>query len=141
MIPVYQTRFLSKTLQEPPGNCFQACVASIMETTLEEIPDEIVYWKPGLHHVETWYKHYNDISNWLKERNLAMLEVRNIGIQTQFEDCYNIICGPSPRDSSKYHAVVGFGIDIVHDPHPDNTGLLKTKPWTYTFFIKIDPSK
>jgi hypothetical protein len=35
--------------------------------------------------------------------------------------------------------VVGFGGDIVHDPHPSRAGLTEIE--AYTLFVAVDPAK
>ena len=60
MIPVYQTKFKgSEAPQEEQGDCFQACVASIFELSLEETFDDKAW--PELQ----WFDRFND---WLKEQ-------------------------------------------------------------------------
>jgi hypothetical protein len=109
MIPVRQTVF-----GYPHGNCMAACVASLLELPIEEmpvIPDDA---------------NFNDLWNvWLAARGFARVCFSSL---TSFRpDGYYLMAGPSPRPSvikedgeRAFHVVVGFNGKPVHDPHPDN---------------------
>ena len=51
----------------------------------------------------------------------------------QMPDVYYIVSGKSPRYNVDHSVVFRKG-KMVHDPHPDNTGILKSF-WDYTFLI------
>lgn len=104
MIPVEQT-----ILTPPDGNCMAACIASILELPLDEVPN---YYGDG------WYERFQD---WFHERGYCLISwdhsdseghataVKRIG--------YAILNAQSPR--GKYgHAVVTYGGTIVWDPSP-----------------------
>lgn len=104
MIKVTQTVF-----GYPDGNCFAACVASIMELPLEEMPSIA-----GREFNQVW-------SQWLAERDLAFALVPSDGAWIKG---YCIAWGNSPRggldkfDRPVTHAVVCRDLHLVHDPHP-----------------------
>lgn len=119
MKPVLQTRF-----GEPEGNCFQACVASILERELEDVPDLI--FKPEERNWVCWFN-----------ENLIGASVCIISVEGRPLDgyiprgSYFIACGPCAQ--GPLHCVVmrsGTGEDgedeFVHDPHP-GTGIEKCK--------------
>lgn len=59
-------------------------------------------------------------------------------------DVLCIACGKSPRGNWQ-HAVVGvikagFVFEMIHDPHPDGTGL-DGNPEYLEFFVALDPSR
>jgi len=138
MKPVDQTRTYSKDDgKEPPGNCFQACVASIFELELHEVPDEMEHWQSGYSRKETWEPYWRDHTEWLKGRGLADIEVTRLD-DSEWVDMWCVITGPSPRDSQRKHSVVGFGTKIKHDPHPSRDGL-GPGDRTYIYFTAIDP--
>jgi len=93
-----------------PGNCFQACVASIMEMPIEAVPHFMLFdpW------VDAFYA-------WMKQ----------MGYQVDFtvdadevpKDTFYILSGRSPRGNFD-HAVVAFNGETVHDPHPAGGGVL-----------------
>ena len=113
MRPVDQTTF-----GHPGGNCFSACVASLLHLPIENVPyfmgdpDE-----PG--HV--WA---GRLDAWLEPRGFYALhfDVDPDRHQSLWPKGYFILCGKSPRGD---HAVVARGSATVHDPHPLRDGLIK----------------
>lgn len=147
MIPVYQTTFHSDDLpvSEGLGNCFVACVASIMEFPIYAVPDwpKIAYrfnnWQS---HIERWLNCYNmtirmayqkhpldtdypaslqkpDAGGWLDDGMIRYKEVN---------PPYYIVSGKSPRGHFN-HSCVWYQGEIVHDPHPNGTGLKTLAQW------------
>lgn len=108
MKPVDQT-----ITTHPEGNCFPACLASILEIPLEEVPHA-----KG----EGWQYYYNQ---WLRPRGLALITVGlPADIQTMSPELrryhmpgYTILAVQSPRYDC-LHSVVCLDGEIVHDPHP-----------------------
>ena len=127
MIPVKQT--ISNFVN---GNCMQACVASIMEVPLETIPN---FMCDG----EEFYE--RNLNAWLKYQNFITIDVvidkYNTGM---LKDCYVIATGESPRSPDLNHAVVYYNGKMVHDPHPDNTGIIGD-PKMYTVFVSRNPAE
>ena len=128
MKPVDQT-IISSTL----GDCFRACVASIFEFPIEQMPN---FWEQTQNGEEFW-KLSND---WL---------VKNKGyhcITVQFEPkdlhltdgILCIACARSPRGDTD-HAVV-WKNGLLHDPHPSRLGLIEN-PDTFTLFLPSDPKE
>ena len=144
MKPVRQTR-LAGTDGETPGNCFQACLASIFDVPLEDVPD----WKDRIDAYRgdkrtpkcrdrTWQQHWMDVQHWLRDAfQLTMLEVKAGSIQgfDMHEECLSIATGRSRRGT--LHACVARGKEIVHDPHPKNEGLNRIS--TFTYFVNLHP--
>lgn len=124
MIPVDQT------ITGDKGNCFAACIASILELPIGSVPNfaEDMDSEQGM---------CGAAKTWLESRGVAYfpmcfpnptaIEQTHFG----FSD-YCIIGGYGPRKNDRgdfrEHAVVGktlpWGVEIVHDPHPDRDGLL-----------------
>ena len=118
---------VDQTLFEPTnGNCFQACVASILECSLDNIPN--FCWLSGkiegtnnysLH----WIDHFNA---WLQQHGYFAVECqlcRDRVISCLTTKAYCILTGKSPRGC--LHSVVGQvcdqyvdGFQLIHDPHP-----------------------
>lgn len=140
MKPVDQTRFgIEEHLTEAPGNCWPACIASILECDLSNVPDEADFWEPGMTHSQSWRLYEPAVHKWLHERGLLLLEVKCSAVffSGQRFDPLCIMSGPSPRNPEVNHAVVGCGNEIIHDPHPSRAGLVTTdtdKLW-YEFFL------
>jgi hypothetical protein len=143
MIPIHQTRL--GTVTDPDykniGNCFVACIASILEKPLEIFPDyvEAITVCQGERQL-AWNYHWVEISNFLAENfNLGMLEVStNLdSLNTLFHECFYIATGTSIRNS--IHAVVYKGHEMVHDPHPSGDGLIDIK-W-HLYFVSLNPGR
>jgi hypothetical protein len=120
MKPVHQTDF-----DFTNGNCMAACIASILELPLEGMPN---YHSDG----DAWY---HDWQTWLERYNVQLLTFADGG--DWLPTGYSILSGQSPRHD-KNHAVVCFNGEIVHDPHPDGTGVRDRREWTV--FTVYDPA-
>lgn len=98
------------------GDCFLACVASVLEIPLEEVPYEItlamdeegVRW---FHELEEFLETYDMRAEFLPQSRAP-------------DDQYLIAGGQSPRFSDLRHAVVWKGGEVVHDPHPSRDGIV-----------------
>lgn len=125
MRPVKQTVF-----GYPNGNCFAACIASLLELPIEETPsiEGRSFWR-------VW-------SAWLAIRGLAYVDV-SAGSGVYFPG-YSIATGKSPRGGLTeagrpvLHAVVCENMNLLHDPHPDNT-FLDGSPIEYGVLYPLDP--
>lgn len=109
MIPIYQT-----ILDSQNGNCYAACLASILECSLEEIPNFMTCGPDEFNNI---------LTKWLEAKNFTILSV-NINrdesfITAMIKDVYSIGTIKSPRFEDALHAVVCKGFNIIHDPHPD----------------------
>ncbi len=115
MKPVRQTLFSPiKGDPESTGNCFAACVASILELPLEEVPNFCA--------LDTWFK---DFEKWLNDRGLTRLYIQYPTKETlrwSTGKSHYISTGKSPR-GDWLHCTVWCNNEMVHDPHPDDTGI------------------
>jgi len=143
MKPIMQTDFTFES-----GNCMQACVASIFELPLDQVPN---FNREGPDHYNTF------ISDWASEFNMIALDIAlTDDTLTLFKDTHMIAIGDSPRSPNYVHSTSGpeeFQIhhnhqkhaciylnnEIVHDPHPDGTGIYLPQDF-FTVFIIKDPS-
>lgn len=130
MRPVYQTICDFKK-----GNCFAACIASILELPLEEVPNFCIDPKD-------WHLNCN---KWLEGYDLQLLEFEHILTgQPISKPMVVLLTGPSPRDPDKNHCIVGeiypednvIKTRILHDPHPDQKGLFENKITWVGYFVK-----
>ena len=136
MIPVTQTEFGAKH-----GNCYAACIASIFELPIESLPsvptdDTVVVekyktdsnkdnWDVNNFYDAWWWDMWNA---WFEANNLLRYRVdynKFTPRYTEHPAGYTILIGASPRNPNKVkHAVVAFNGKLVHDPHPDHSGLM-----------------
>lgn len=118
---VMQTKF-----GYPDGNCLAACLASIFEIDIEDIPD--------FGYDKHWWKRFRD---WMLER--FKLNIVNLRVSPDLNtdwvllpEGYYIANGKSPR--GLMHSVVCKDEDFAHDPHPEG-GWVKVE--SFTFFVKV----
>lgn len=125
--PQWQTQFGND--KAPPhemGNCYPACLASLLGLPLGAVPH--------------FYAMHNELElawaavvDWLKGRGYSVLHWQWAGIREQLAayrfllgDSTVLVSGKSPRGDFQ-HAVLGRltadGWELVHDPHPDGTGI------------------
>lgn len=105
MKPVDQTTFGQGT-----GNCFSACVASVLELAIADVP---YFMGAG----DEWF---SEFVAWCAKRQI------DVDFSTAFPapaGAHVIVGGTSPRTGGG-HACVALDGAIVHDPHPDRTGLV-----------------
>lgn len=114
MKPVFQTRLGNK------GNCFEACIASILELELKEVPDLLAYEESG-----EWV---DKLNTWLSKFGLCYIEVIMDDIPLFFKNksCYYIYIGKTTRNDNIHHAAVGYNGNIVHDPIEGGSNFLHT---------------
>jgi hypothetical protein len=95
------------------GDCFVACLATVLELPYEDIPE---FQNMG----DNWWKRYN---SWLYNLGYYVSEYGPdkppVG--------YSIAVGPSPRFEGENHCVVALNGVVVFDPHPDRAGLPSIK--------------
>lgn len=115
MIPILQTQF------HPRGNCLMACVACILEVSLDDLPDLYQMADSGI----PWPLNFFQV---IKERGLLLemcyaYQGRPRG--------YSIANGMGPRGN--LHSCVAKDGAIEFDPHPDGGGLINIEYyWTIT---------
>lgn len=161
MIPVFQSR----TSTEAIGNCFEACLASILEIPLTQIPDRGRYapadWpaqvaeareKGGdeavgnlILDVGDWD---DDLDRWLSNRGLARLELelsrRGLTASAWLElpASAGYWVGTHETDHDSAHAVVYHGGEVVHNPMRGILGDEGLGALIYvTAFIAADPRR
>ena len=120
MRPVYQTRFGGHD-EEDTGNCFAACLASLLEVPIDTIPDFMGD--------SDWMARANV---WLAPHGLAILSFappETPGMPWPGPGgCYHLMGGYGP--SGDAHAVVALDGKMVHDPlGPDAQGLARVEEW------------
>lgn len=122
-------RPVDQTILGAGGNCFAACLASVLEIPLDQVPDV-----GGGHYGEDeearrrWARaFFRRLNDWLAPRGLAYFE---IWPQGRLEETWAWEC-ISPRlrwiglgmARGLEHAVVMIGDRLEHDPHPARRGV------------------
>lgn len=119
MTPHTQDQLYDPTRPDHRGNCWQTVIASVLDLPLDEVPhfvqDEVDH---GMDFAWHWW---NRTLNWLRERGLRLDPC--YGLDGAPGD-YVLVSGKSPRAGGTIHHVVVYRDGaMVHDPHPDRTGL------------------
>jgi len=133
MKPVDQTKFGFGN-----GNCQAACIASILEIPIEDIPN---FHGDDPTDAETYWK---NVRKWCEDKPFTIISIafqEDHDPKEFLKDCWVIASGPSPRGTEEWHrhAVVWKNGKIVHDPHPSRAGLKEID--TYDMFIIKDPKE
>jgi hypothetical protein len=114
-----------------PGNCFAACIASLLDLPIGEVPNFCAE--------DSWCY---DVNAWLSQYDLSYIDLK---VTTRDHwvlnfSGYHIISGPSPRsekDRPISHCVIGLGKSIVHDPMPGGGGLSgDVADWLFGFLVR-----
>lgn len=145
MKPVDQTKF------GEGGNCLAACIASLLDVDISEMPDTghqgyeaalHEYLEPrGLVYVDVW----RGALRRLAAEVPARVEEMDLGWQPMWVGpILCVLTGPSPRfrDPRLAHAVVGrsngWMTEILHDPHPSRVGIEYVS--TIGLLVPLDPA-
>jgi hypothetical protein len=108
------------------GNCLAACLASILEVACDEVP-------PSAFSGDQW--------RWLAARGYTLVRVDPTALRGGLpRNAYYIMTALSPR-ADTLHAVVCYGDEIVHDPHPQRELGLASGPCEYLFLVPLDPAR
>lgn len=136
MIPVTQTKMVVKNSKDEMivrGNCLAACVASLFEIPITEVPNVEV-----LFHIEDNY-YYFVLNKWLNSFGYEIStddrfkvyhdkdylkdnQRRRAELRVYLQDEYYLVSGKSARGVN--HVCVYKKGKLVHDPHPSREGLL-----------------
>lgn len=103
-----------------PGDCFKACVATVMGVRYEAVPHFALY--------VNWWAY---LRRWARARHhpssdFMCLEPENGSIRYAVYGEGNgmyIATGPSPRGSFRHCVVVDIDLNLIHDPHPTRQGI------------------
>ena len=104
---------------DPQGrvwNCLQACIASMLELELNEVPHFAAM--PD----STWF---DEMCKWIESKGFALYDVDGLDAG----DDYVFAIGKSPRGVS--HVVIYKNGEMVHDPHFSRAGITDVK-WSAT---------
>lgn len=108
------------------GNCLSACIASLMEISIEEVPN----FHEGIGHkvpqddpegVKIFWK---NVMNFLYANGYSLVHLdASEGSETLTHlKGYYLVGGESPRGYQ--HAVIYHNGKLAHDPHPEGGGVV-----------------
>ncbi len=120
MKPVYQTKF------GPHGNCMQAAIASILELSLDDVPD---------FPTDDGDKQMGAVNAFLRPYGIILIHV-TYSNKAKIPNLYHLLDGEGCKDGVM-HTTVAFAGKTVHDPDL-NRGELRA-PIEIGFFVAIDP--
>lgn len=95
------------------GNCFPACIASILEVGCEDVIQIQEYYDEP-----NWNER---LSKWLFKKGYVWRYATIEDIRS--EDKYILVTGGSPRHPDLTHVTIYRNGKMVHDPHTDNSGI------------------
>lgn len=142
MIPITQTIFNPDFTKGETGDCMAASIASVLELPLSSVPNFVAIGRtqhpdqpnPLTDSQSDWWYYLRD---WLAPRGFMFFEFPADAHPAILSALgYHLIAGDSPRGDWK-HVVVGYRGNVVHDPHPDRTGLRKID--FYGVFVALNP--
>ena len=119
------------------GDCERAAIASLFRLPIEDVPH---FCSRANEH-----RHAELLEEWLQPFGLTRLSFRyDRDIARLLRGVAHLLSGPSPRFPNEYHCVVAHSGEIIHDPHPDRTGLAPPTdemPWLAEVFIARHPAE
>lgn len=128
MIPVDQ-EYLHDMRINQHGDCFRACVASVLEMSREQVP----HFAQESNGVASVF--WNSAMDWLEALGWNYVH----SPVDKPRDGYHFISGPSPRGGGIVHMVVGLNDEIIHDPHPSRDGLAGDRSqWRFSYLERIE---
>lgn len=125
MKPVDQTIF------GKGGNCLAACIASIFEYPLQDVPNFC-----GDYDDNSWFHALND---WLLRQGFVAVMFKTqeaVLDHLWLRGAFCIVSGTTERGLS--HATVWQNEKCVHDPHPSRAGLLEIED--VIVFVSLNPA-
>ena len=129
MKPQRQTVFGGGANGSEPGNCFAACVATVLGLDLVQVPNFVAVPADA-----SWWLPFE---RWCAERNVWPLWLEASAISGSF-DLVVIANGEGPRGLR--HSVVWRDDSMLWDPHPSDEGLVGD-PDAFVILAQQDPSR
>lgn len=112
-VPHKQTRLQSK---DQDGNCYATVIACLMGA---KSPEDVIQIQEHYNSDNLWL---GTLKTWLKDKGW---QYEQISGHLNNDEPYLVI-GESPRDKNVHHICIYKNSKMVHDPHPDNTGIKNT---------------
>lgn len=138
----------------PPGNCFAACIASVLECSIDDVPHPTAEERDG----DGWARpggYWDRLGAWLANVGFYSIEVTATArpwttLDLEFPGVVShvIVHGDGPR-GCKHSIVVTIGdggAKLAHDPHPSRAGLLtdadgNSRITGWTLLVPLNPAR
>ena len=120
MTPVDQTRF-----GVGQGNCYPACLASLLNLRLDQVPDVMA--------ADDWWE---QLCGWARELGWNLLSLDWPGASYFLPERGYAIAGGLCERGGRHSCVYRDG-RLAWDPHPSRAGLLSVDTWT--LLVPLDP--
>ena len=126
MIPHTQLRVHVEGEQN--GDCWATAMECVLRVPVGTLPRWEVdqCWGDHWYQVAAYLFHHHGLTTQRVNAELLAGRVQAEG--------YHLASGPSPRataDAPIYHAVVALAGEVVHDPHPSRSGVLRVEEWEF----------
>lgn len=130
MKPVDQTRFGGPdAAPDERGDCWSACIASLLEVPMAEVPHFIRH--------DTMDEINEEVRVWMLARGFLLLTLKPDGWEPP-DGAFAIAAGAGPR-GHRHCVVWQGGRGMAHDPHPSRAGLAGP-PDEFDLFFVPDPA-
>lgn len=136
MIPIIQTKVVvnnSKGEMVVRGNCLAACIASLLEMPITDVPNfEVLYGINDTYYYEVlwaWLGHLGYEMGTDERYSCFHGNESNSHFKQELTDKLYLVSGKSPR--GVYHICIYQNGTLVHDPHPTKEGLLTEEHFEY----------
>jgi hypothetical protein len=135
---------VGQTVTGRNGNCYQACVASVLELSLAEVPSRDA--------TDTAERYVERLREWLQPRGLTLVSsdlaahrASEFTPSVFFPQGYWIASLPTGSGDFA-HAVVMRGLDVAWNPHPPPHPWERCPPHDpvingFTHFVALDPAR
>lgn len=118
---------VKQTILGRGGNCYAACIASLLEQSLERFPNFCSLGPDWMQKTNEW------MATWFGLR-IIPLRVEDVSI---LKDVYHIMSGQTER--GLLHSVVGMSGKMIFDPHPSAAGLVTKYPVEHELLVPLHP--
>lgn len=120
MKKLIQTRLHNPPEQE--GNCFATVIACLMDL---DSPEDVLQFQEFYDWKKTGRSWVDELTEWLLKRNYKWFSIK--GHHQAKKDEFYLVTGNTSRSKDVLHVCIYQNGKLVHDPHPDQSGLTTEK--------------
>lgn len=122
----------------PDGNCFAACVASILGLEIEDVP-EFQWGEDGKVDEDGWWLRFE---KWLRERGWSVMMFpinENTDPLPWIPAGIPLLTGGKSPRGNFLHSIVYMSGKVFHDPHPSRAGFVNGVTQDVAAFFPLEP--